>query len=270
MKNAGDEIKFQNQDDIRVFLRARLEDHRVKNSAFSLRAFSRSLQLSPASLSQIISGKRSITYRTAKKISDQLGLTPLEERALLAAIDGGQSPDPSALPKKAFQLEVDKFKIVADWYHFAILSLTEVEKSKPNAVWISKRLGITPAVAKDAMARLVRMGLLEIKGTKWKQSTSPISVASGTSSSAIQKFHRQILERAAQSLEKDAVTDREFGAVTMAVNPDQIPKAKQMIQDFRKNLSQFLEQGPQTRVFTLAVQLFPIDTSDSVPQETKR
>jgi hypothetical protein len=45
----------------------------------------------------------------------------------------------------------------------------------------------------------------------------------------------------------------------LAINPKNIEKARAMIKRFRRELSTELERGEQTRVFSLAIQLFPLD-----------
>ena len=61
------------------------------------------------------------------------------------------------------EIALDSFRIIADWYHFAILELTEVEGFKSNAAWIAKRLGISRKIAKESIERLFDTGLLAKK-----------------------------------------------------------------------------------------------------------
>jgi transcriptional regulator with XRE-family HTH domain len=245
---------------LRGLLNHRFEESRARNRSFSLRAFAKTLSVSPASLSQILSGKRPLTLTTAKKICDRLALSPAEERGVLLSLIKIPGSSATAEHPDTLQLEADRFKVISDWYHFAILSLTEIPKSKPDPKWIARRLGIAPATAQEAMDRLKRLGILEVRANSWRQSTRPISVKSEVPSSAIRKYHRQILEKATQALTDVPLEKREFGSVTMAINPKRIPEAKKMIRDFQINLNQVLESGPKSRVYTIAVQLFPIDT----------
>src|SRR4051812_6095236 len=156
--------------DARLLLLERFKSIRSKNRAFSLRSFARQLQISPASLSQIFSGKRQVTLTTAKKICDRLNLSPLEEQKILAGL---MNSLPNLLKAKSHRqgvdLEADRFSVIADWYHFAILSLTEVKNSQPEPRWIAQRLGIQVREAKAAMDRLLRLNLLERVGKGWRQ-----------------------------------------------------------------------------------------------------
>ena len=53
---------------INLLLKAKFENIRIKNSAFSLRAFSKKLNIHPAAMSEIIRGKRIVSTNLAKKI----------------------------------------------------------------------------------------------------------------------------------------------------------------------------------------------------------
>ncbi|MGZ3768183.1 MAG: TIGR02147 family protein [Bdellovibrio sp.] len=253
---------MKNITTLQGFITHRFEEARSRNPSYSLRAYAKTLGVSAASLSQILSGKRPLTLITAKKICDRLTLNPADEqRVMLSLLSengiGGKSKEPSTAI-----IEVDRFKVISDWYHFAILSLTEIPKSKPDSKWIAQRLGISVSTAQEAVERLIRIGLIEIKGKCWRQNSLPLSVSSNVPSSAIRKYHNQILKKAAESLDKDPIENREFGAMTFAINPQKLPQAKAMIREFRKSLSQVLEDGPKARVYTLSVQLFPIDIED--------
>ncbi len=243
---------------VRELVLKHLEDSKSKNPQFSLRGLARKLQISPASLSQIISGKRNLTLKTAKKICERLSVSPDEaHQAIFSSAISHHGENREEL--RLEQLRIDHFRVIADWYHLAILSLTEIRGSQPTAKWVSKRLGISVQIAEDAMSRLQRVGLLEIKGRKWRQATPQFSIASKTPEPAIRKFHHQILDRAKDSLDRDPVEEREFGVMVMAIDPARIDEARKLMLRFRKELSQFLEKGEKSRAYALAVQLFPLD-----------
>ena len=77
-------------------------------------------------------------------------------------------------------------------------------------------------------------------------------------SAAIRKHHSQNLSLAEQSLHRDSVEHREFGSVTMAVNPEKLAQAKAILLKTRKKISDLLEMGELSEVYTLSFQLFPL------------
>ncbi|MGZ3806814.1 MAG: helix-turn-helix transcriptional regulator, partial [Bacteriovorax sp.] len=88
----------------------RFEEIRSRNSSFSLRAFAKNLGLSPASLSQILSGKRPLTLSTAKKICDSLNLSPIEEQQVLLSFLSSSGKGVENAQNSIAMLEVDRFK----------------------------------------------------------------------------------------------------------------------------------------------------------------
>ncbi len=101
-------------------------------------------------------------------------------------------------------LSLDSFELISDWYHYVILSALELPGAKLEAKWISKQIGIQPLQAKLAIERLKRLGLVEqISAGNWRQSTAPIKIDNKNSSGATKKFHKQLLTRAAESIDRD-------------------------------------------------------------------
>jgi len=61
-------------------LERELEMRQAQNSGYSLRAFSRDLDLSPSLLSEVMAGKKGLSESRAKKILGRLGLTPYDQQ----------------------------------------------------------------------------------------------------------------------------------------------------------------------------------------------
>jgi hypothetical protein len=57
-------------------------------------------------------------------------------------------------------VEDDRFKLISDWYHFAILSLADVRGSRWQKQWLAARLGISRTEAAEAMLRLKRFTVI--------------------------------------------------------------------------------------------------------------
>src|SRR5207302_616070 len=110
----------------RTILRAELTRRCQKNPRYSLRAFARALGMSHTVLSLILSGKRPVPRRTGARMAESLGLDPAQRRAFLSLGD----PEPGAAEDAAYErMELDRFELISDWHHFAILSLLEIPRS---------------------------------------------------------------------------------------------------------------------------------------------
>jgi len=238
----------------RGLLFTELNFRKGKNPNFSLRSFARVLGISPSHLSHLMSGKKPLTKRQAAKISEKLNLSPSEKVDLLAAMNPemkiGEVRDKKVLKE-------DEFRLISDWYHYAILSLGDVKGSKANTKWISKRLGISEGQAQEAFQRLKRMGLIKVIGNTYKQSSLPLDTPLDLPSAALRRFHAQNLDRAKEKMESLPVALRDFSSITIAFNPANLKKAKELIAKFEDKFCSEFEKGEKTEVYTLAVQLFP-------------
>ena len=154
---------MNDQRAIQSVLQSKLTEFQLKNTAFSLRAFSNRLGMSPGAVSQILNGKRFVSKKIAQKICDKLLLDPQEKSEIVGLFPEQKKEllNNTALEPNYLQLQSDQFRVISDWYYLAILSLMKTRGFKQSPQWISKRLGISQKEAKEAMTRLKRLGLIE-------------------------------------------------------------------------------------------------------------
>ncbi len=146
---------------IQKTLAEKFTELKLKNPSFSLRSYSRKLGLSSSAISEILNGKRNISVKLARRISDGLCLSPKESLSLLNLFPNKRLSGNSLPVKTYIQLSQDQFNVMSDWYHFAILSLSETTGFKDKAEWISKRLHVPARSAHQALERLSRLGLMK-------------------------------------------------------------------------------------------------------------
>lgn len=242
------------------FLKTEFEKRKKQNPSFSLRAFSKWLNVSPAQVSQMLAGKRTITPETLNKIALRVGSSPLERNDLLSTLVSSLvvEHNPKALERKL--LAEDQFRLIADWYHMAILSLTKLKGSKPDPRWIARRLGISAEEANLALSRLVRMKLLETR-PKFRQIAEPFEVSSQVPSEAIRRYHKQSLNLAAEKLETVPVELRQFQSISIPLKSSNVPEFKKLIDGFldrAANVAESKPAGAATEIYNLNVQLFPL------------
>lgn len=243
--------------DIGQILKFELERRRKANPAYSLRAFARFLEMSPAALSQLISGKRGLSFKRLGSILDKLGLAPEENaRAMRSLKRRGETTKPEVLKE-------DQFRLIADWYHYAILSLGEIKGASADPRWIARRLGIRVENANEALTRLRRMGLVQIKNGRFKQVPGPLRTSVDVPSSSIRRYHKGILALAQNRMDEIAVERREYTSITMAINSKNVAKAKKIVREFKQDLNDLLEEGELDEVYQLSIQLFPLSIKES-------
>jgi len=206
-----------------------------------------------------MSGKRRLTKALAEKIADRLMLVPAERSQFFAALDGKKRQGASSVSDRAFQLvEADEFHVIADWYHFAILSLAETSGFTDDPAKIAGQLNISSVEARAALERLRRLGLLVGDGDQVRPAQPAARTGSGIPSSAIRRFHVQHLKIAEQRLAEVSVAERDYTGITMAIDPRHLPAAKDLIKRFRRELAELVESDQRTDVYHLAIQLYPL------------
>lgn len=227
-----------------------------KNPSYSLRAFSRSLGMDSSTVSAILKGKRPLTIKTAQKIVEGLNITnPMEAQALIMGTFVKEEKE--ALPSYS-ELAMQSAKAISSWEHFAILALLEIPDFKGMERSISERLNIPFGIVSECLVRLEKLDLVKNENGAWKLTGKNMATPSQIPSAALREGHRQYISKALESLESDAVDVRDISGITMAVSRSRLSEAKAMIQDFRRRLSAYLEEGKKDAVYRLNIQLFPL------------
>ncbi len=246
------------------WLRIEYALRRSRNESYSLRAFARFLRVPSGPLSEIMAKKRTLSVPLGKKICDRLGYNPAEQQKFLGLVQkhrrgrvAAPEPDAPEDPAAYRQLELDKFALMSDWYHFALLSLMETKDFSHDEKWIAARLGISTVEARGALECLSRLGMVQNIQGKWI-GTGEWSTPHNVPSLAGRRFEKQGLQKASEALEHVPVEQRDITSITMAIDPAKLPQAKELIRRFRREMAQFLEQGERKEVYKLNVQLFPL------------
>ena len=232
-----------------------------KNPQFSLRAFARLVDVSPAVLSRILSGKRKLTFNLATRIADALVLGPIERETLysffLNTVEKKTEEE-----KNQKELSIDCFNAMKEWYHYGITQLLYLESFKEEPKWIAKMLSISELEAKMAIERLLRLEILDRdENGKLYRTAAHLSTTTDIASAGIRHFQKQILEKSIESLENDDLLERDITSITIAINEDRLSEAKLEIKKFRLKMAEFLGTGEKTRVYNLGVHLIPLSKS---------
>jgi uncharacterized protein (TIGR02147 family) len=244
-----------------------------RNERYSLRAFSRSLNMDIATLSEVMSGKRLLSFKKAEAIVTILDLQgKMREHFLLSVALLHKDKKSRLNPKfkellssntsteQSVQLELNNFAVISEWYHFAIIELTSLKNFKYDVAWISKKLNLENSVVRDGIDRLIELGYLIEKNGKLKKAHKLlVTTDRHTTNSALKKRQSQILYKSIHSLNNDPIEIRNHTAMTLAIDSDLIPEAKKRINDFMLELTSFLESKKQTRVYEFTINLFPLD-----------
>lgn len=247
---------------IQTLLREELGKIQMHNPAFSARSFARKLGIAPSTINEVLNGKRSVSKKLAIKIMEKLAIDPKTQSTVLTKFDKKKMSPDTNKDMEFTTVAMDQYRSISEWYHFAILSLAETSDYRHDSNWIAKRLNIKITEAVQALDRLERLGMLQVKDNKLVTAPCNYHTTDHVNNLALRAAHAHNLELAKRSLEKDSIDQRDFCSMTMAIDPQKIPLAKQMIRDFRNKLCQFLEADEQTEVYKICFQLFPLTNLD--------
>lgn len=262
------------------FLRGIFLEKKARNTAYSMRAFARDLGMSQALLSLIFSGKRPLSIKQASQIAILLQFPKeVEERflestllslpvnsKLVGRLKKSKELAGARLAQPLFtEYEAERFKAISQWYHVAILDLTTTKGFSSDPAWIARRLQIATIEVRDAIERLLLLGLLERKGKRLVKSEKTIYFATQKSELAIRTFHHQMITKALDQLQKtepDAFSKREISALTLAIPRARIDEARKKIKKLQEEMARLFVSDECDEIYQLNMQFFPLSQSD--------
>jgi uncharacterized protein (TIGR02147 family) len=258
------------------FLRRELDRRLSSNSRYSLRAFARHLDMSPGELSEVLRAKRPLSVKACQKVANALDLSPAEFKHLLvlaatASTERAERETGSAAPLRSpsvplhlRRLDEDRFRLVSDWWCFALLNLLEVENFHWRSQEIASRLGISQLQAQTAMDRLERLQLVRRQPLdKAVAAHDLVEHLSEVPSEAIRRYHRAILEKAANALDTQPREQRDITGIGMAIDKRDLKSIAREVAEFQEQV--IAKYGRKRRgrkfdsIYQLEVALFRLD-----------
>jgi uncharacterized protein (TIGR02147 family) len=231
------------------------------NPRYSLRAYARDLNIDSSTLSQILNGKRPIPGKNAREIAEKLSLDTKETTLFIESINrSATSLDDikiAALDQR-FMLDESYFKVIAEWEHYAILDLFDLDDFEPTREYIRKRLDLTEGRTDLVLNNLLNCGLLVNENGKLKKAHPDIKTTEDARGEALNQAHLEELDLAKEKLRKIDKAMRDYSSATFAVDPEKMDEAKTIIREFRQKMSALLQKGDKKEVYMLAIQFFPL------------
>jgi uncharacterized protein (TIGR02147 family) len=251
------------------FLLEEFRNRRSRNPNYSLRAFARDLGMPASKLSQNLRGLCGISVAKAEGIADKIQLRDDDRRLFLALVESqharsrvARQQAATALEKirrdKMDELSAEKFAIVRDWYHMAILEMSDMVGFRNDAAWIGSRLDLPVDIVKEALARLLEVGLLKEDEGRLVQTQMDLELPSGLPSRSVREHHKQILTKAIVAVDEVPVEEREYSTQTFAIARSVLPELKSLVREFQRQVARLSSQGEKDGVYALSIQLFPL------------
>lgn len=235
-------------------LKKEFESRKRRNHSYSLRAFSRFLDVDPSNLSKIMSYQVTPGERLKKKLAQKIGIEteiPFEDLSYRKTEDDHYSSH-----------AIDIFNIISDWQNYAFLELLRIEKyqKQPDLKAMAKDLKTDESELQTLIQRLLKVGLIKKTAEghfETADDTSSSTLHRGTSQ-AHREHQRQILEGAITAMDEVPLELRSQSSMTAAISRRKIPQAIEMIKEFRRSLTWFLSDcNDVDDVYHLSISLYP-------------
>lgn len=267
--------------DYRRYLKDRYQEAKAKSPVFSFRYFSQHAGFSsPNFLKLVMDGKRNLSPDSIHKFASVFKMSTREQRFFELLVSYNQAAEPRQRQhyyqqllefpgyRQIHQLEQEQYAYLSHWYYPAIVELVALPDFREDAQWICEKLQhkVSPKEVRDAIYSLLSIGLLKRSAEgRLEQTHKSVTTGEEARSLAAYSFHEQVLEHAKGAVQVQAPAEREFAAITMAINENQLAGLKDLIRDFRKSVMNFLgkEGGPPTAVYQFSAQLFALTNTKS-------
>ena len=214
----------------RDILRMEYESRKLRNSAYSMRAFARSIELSSGALSEILKGKRNLSPKKAIIIAEKLKCDQNEKNHFLESVEQSSLVSKNAENQQTVHnLTVEMFEVISSADCMSILAMADLDEFLLDVNWIAKQLSITEKEVAYALKLMRDIGLIEVVDGVEQVSTDFVFSTDGIPSRAIRNYHHKMLSKASEALEKQDVEKRDISGISFAVDPEQLANLKKDI-----------------------------------------
>jgi uncharacterized protein (TIGR02147 family) len=257
----------------RTFLRDMLAEKQNHNPLFSIRAWARQMGFQcHTSLVFFLNGKRKIRPEHFDRLNKGLRLSGSEEAYFRNLVHMHCSKTESERShyeanlqllkptKEEALVDMEKFKLIADWIHMAILEMTKLGNFEGSAEWIAKRLKVPLPIGQiqEAIDRLVYLGLLKWEDGRLVKTNERLTTPKDRSSECAREHHKQVIRNALISVEEQDLSERILNSCAMTIDSSRLEEAKQLILRFRSDLAKLMEKDGGDETYQLSVQFFKI------------
>jgi uncharacterized protein (TIGR02147 family) len=266
--------------DYRAYLRAYYEACKRRPAGFSFRTFSKRAGLkSPNFFKLVIDGDRNLGKDTVPKFADALGLEG-DARAFFEDLVAFEQATDSSEKNRVFERIASSRRFrtarridgmfhdyLSHWYHPAIRELVMRSDFSDDPRWLVEMLGsaITPKQAAHSVELLLGLGLVakNAETGRFELREPTLTTEHEVSALGAANFHKQMMQRAMESIDNVPSALRDLAALTVCVSPKVAAEVKRRIHQFRESITELCDTESEGKVvYQLNVQWFPLTRTD--------
>jgi uncharacterized protein (TIGR02147 family) len=270
--------------DYRRFLADYYQEKKSTVKYFSYRYFAQKIGVnSPSFLKHVIDGERNLTPQMAERFSKALSLSPKEKKYFRSLVQFNQAR--TSIEKQEYYatlksmvsgiseavLNSVQFDFYGEWYIPVIRELISLYNCGDNFSEIASKIrpNIEPVQARNAIALLLRLGLIKRLEDGTYQQTSAAIVADGTVTSlAIRSFMHTMIDKSKMALDTLDKKIRHISGITMGVSSEGYGLIAEEIEAFKDRVKVIVNNDRNSnRIYQMCISLFPV--SEELAVQTK-
>lgn len=264
-------------DDYKAWLNFELKQKIKENPLYSGNSFAKRLGVSQSYLSMILNGRRKLSIDKANDIAEKLKLSDSEKDFLIHLVKKDSTKFDDA--KEFFdgklnhirslnnfsQLDIDLFNTISDWKSNAVYTLLGSDSGKFTIEDVSHKLGLNISEVDEAIKKLISVELLVLEDGKYKRTNKNIIFCdSAIKSSALRKFHKEILKKANTAIENQSIDQRVINGATLPIDKEKYPIFKEKMQKFLEEIMSLCsDSSPDREVYQMSMQFFKLEKDEN-------
>lgn len=258
------------------YMKDMVEFFKRESKVFSFRYFSKKAGFaSQSTLKFFLDGKRNLTMDSIHKVAKGFGLDSTESKYFESLVQLNQE-DSSEKKNLYFQeilkvqkkkkirlISSDQYEYFSKWYNPVVRELVRCKNFQNDPKWIVTRIFpmISVPEARESLRLLERLGLIQknVHG-KLIQTDRAVTTERELMSMIARNFHKEMGQRAIESLDTVAKEKRDFSGITFGLPASKVEKLKDKLNEFRQELNSTLGSLDEEtdEVYHLNIQLFPL------------
>lgn len=259
----------------RAFLRDWFDARKRADARFSHRLFAKRAGVSsPSFLGEVIAGKRDLTPATQAGVVLALGLDREGAELFLELVRFEQAEtdaekneawerlSASRRFREARRLEGAAMRYLSRGHYAAVRELALRADFRPDPAWIAGELlpRVSVAEARQALATLLELGLLVEEEGRVRPAQVSVVTPHEVAGLAAHNYHRDMLARAAESIERVPPAERHLLGVTVAIPRRLLPSLKIELDRFQERLLDLCDShaAEAEQVYQINLGLFPL------------
>lgn len=271
--------------DYRNWLKSLYEERKSQDAFFSWRYLAGRIGVDASYLVRVAQGHRHLSEEALEKLAAFAGLKgrDLEIFRALSSFNRARgereqqerwrhlqdlrSPGTAFLPDD----HVDFFR---RWFPVVVRTMGSLTEYVDDPRWIASRLdpSISVEEAAQALELVKRLGMLrQGDDGRWELAEPFVSSPPSMDPSVMRGFQKQMIALAGESLERHPPELRDITTLTLALDLDDLPEARERLHTLRESLLRLSAESPSPRqVYQLNLQLFPLTRVSEGERQARR